>query len=105
MSTAEDDRAEEAERRISEAARNQARTLDLSLLGLTAVPDAIGQLTGLTRLILTGNRLTALPASIGQLTSLRVLVIEGNPDLPSPPPEVIARGAQAVLAFLQARTS
>jgi hypothetical protein len=37
----QDDPATEAERRISEAARSQAGMLDLSGLGLTAVPDSI----------------------------------------------------------------
>jgi Leucine-rich repeat (LRR) protein len=47
--------AREAERRISEAAYNQAKVLDLSHLQLSAVPESIGQLTGLTRLDLSYN--------------------------------------------------
>jgi internalin A len=39
---------EEAERRIAEAARTRAAILDLSYLGLEALPESLGQLTGLT---------------------------------------------------------
>lgn len=53
-----------AERRINEAAHNQARMLNLSHLGLTAVPDSIGQLTSLTELNIAGNpQLSSPPRS------------------------------------------
>lgn len=38
-----------------------------------AVPDCLGELTGLTKLILDGNGLKSLPASIGSLSELNTL--------------------------------
>jgi internalin A len=75
VSTAEDNRIEVARQRIAEAARNNLSTLDLSQLGLTAIPEPIGQLTSLTILNLSINRLTSLPESIGQLTGLSTLLL------------------------------
>jgi len=117
-----------ARRRITRAAREHWRVLQLSRLGLAVLPEAIGQLTGLTTLDLSGNQLTALPEAIGQLTALTTLDLSSNrltvlpdaigqlaglitldlsrnPQLSDPPPEVIARGTQAVLAFLRARAT
>jgi internalin A len=67
-----------AKRRIADVARFHVTILDLSGLGLTTVPDSIGQLTALTDLHLEGNQLTQLPDSIGQLTALTDLHLEGN---------------------------
>jgi len=52
--------------------------LDLCYLGLTTLPESIGQLTGLTSLDVSGNELTALPESISQLTGLTSLDVSGN---------------------------
>ncbi len=81
MSAVEGCPAGEAEHRISQAAGNKTRVLDLSGLELTAVPD-----------------------SIGQLTSLTILDLGDNP-LSSPPPEVTAQGTKAIVAFLRAHAS
>jgi internalin A len=59
--------------RIEQARQNQATELDLSSLGLSVLPESIGQLTQLRELGLSKNRLTALPESVGQLTQLRHL--------------------------------
>jgi small GTP-binding protein len=67
-----------AARRIADLAQAHGSHLDLSNLGLTAVPDSIGQLTDLTGLNLNGNRLTAVPDSIGQLTDLTGLNLSDN---------------------------
>jgi len=50
---------------------------------------------------LARNRLIALPAELGQLRKLKQLKLDNNPDLQHPPPEVVARGAQAILAYLR----
>jgi internalin A len=68
----------EAERRIADIARAHGSRLNLSGLGLTAVPDSIGQLTALTDLNLSYNQLTAVPDSIGQLTALTILDLGHN---------------------------
>ena len=80
----------EAERRIADVALAHGSSLDLADLGLTVVPDWIGQLTALTRLDLNSNQLTAVPDSIGQLTALTTLDLSGNRYLSSPPREVQA---------------
>jgi Leucine-rich repeat (LRR) protein len=47
---------------------------------LTALPEAIGQLTGLETLRLDNNQLTALPDSIVGLTNLTYLRLDNNRD-------------------------
>jgi hypothetical protein len=64
--------------RIADVARAHGSRLDLSYLGLTAIPDSMGQLTALTE-----------------------LALGDNPHLPSPLQEAQAQGAEAVLAFLR----
>src|SRR5271165_3466632 len=70
--------AEEALRRIEEARERGARTLDLSDLQLSALPESIGRLSGLQELNLSRNQLSALPESIGQLSQLQVLDLSNN---------------------------
>jgi internalin A len=72
---------------------------------LASLPDAIGQLTGLTILGLNDNQLASLPDTIGQLTRLTTPTFSNNPFLSSLPPEVTARGDQAVLTFLRAQAA
>jgi Leucine-rich repeat (LRR) protein len=59
--------------RIEYAKQNKTTFLDLSGMGLTALPEAIGQLTSLRRLNVSRNQLTALPEAIGELVNLREL--------------------------------
>ncbi|CAI7752007.1 unnamed protein product, partial [Closterium sp. NIES-54] len=42
------------------------------------IPEAIGRLTSLQRLVLPTNRIERLPASIGLLSSLKALQLENN---------------------------
>ena len=75
---AQNEAYERAEQRIEKAARLGASVLHLSSLGLTELPESLGQLTQLQALNLSRNRLTTLPASIGQLTQLRALYLFNN---------------------------
>ena len=53
-----------------------------------------------TELNLSGMGLTAVPPEIGHLTNLQELALHENP-LSSPPPEVIAQGTAAIVAYLR----
>jgi hypothetical protein len=77
------------------------KVLDLSDNQLSTLPSEIGQLTALKVLKLSGNRLRTLPPELGQLTALTVLDLSANPDLISPPPEIVVRGAEDILVFLR----
>ncbi len=75
---AKDKAYQEAERKIANALRSQTRNFDLRGMGLTELPDSIGQLTQLQNLHINDNHLTALPESFGQLTQLRTLNLADN---------------------------
>ncbi|WP_335986287.1 leucine-rich repeat domain-containing protein [Glycomyces sp. MUSA5-2] len=74
----------EAERRIDLALKRDERSLNLSGLGLSEVPQRIRLLTGLVKLDLGYNRITELPGFIGEFHDLRNLILQGNEltDLP-----------------------
>jgi internalin A len=67
---------------------------------LLKLPEWLGSLSELTTLDLSGNALTMLPEWVGSLSRLTELRLSGN-RLVSPPPEVVASGTSAVLAFLR----
>src|SRR5271165_6024440 len=73
-----DPATEEALRRIEEARKIGARKLDLSNLRLSALPEAIGQLSQLKALYLSNNQLSTLPEAIGQLSWLQELNLYNN---------------------------
>ena len=77
------------------------RPLSLSNNQLSQLPVEIGQLTNLQQLSLNNNQLSQLPVEIGQLTNLQPLCLDNNPTLVTPPPEIVTRGTQAILNFLQ----
>src|ERR1017187_1104871 len=70
--------SEEAERRIEEARRSGAPKLDLSVLGLTGIPDSLAQLAQLQSLNLSNNRITAIPNSLAHLAQLQYLDLSRN---------------------------
>jgi internalin A len=70
--------SEIAEERIEAARKSKASSLDLDGLGLTELPESLGQLTQLHYLFVSHNQLTALPESLGQLTLLQHLFAWGN---------------------------
>lgn len=57
---------------------NQVVELGLYNMSLAALPDNIGQLTGLRALWVTNNKLQALPVDFGKLISLKKLLIYQN---------------------------
>ncbi|NJL39962.1 MAG: GTP-binding protein [Leptolyngbyaceae cyanobacterium SM1_4_3] len=63
---------------IDQAAAEGWTELDLSGQGLTELPGAIGQLTGLTTLSLFDNQLIEIPETITQLTNLTTLDLARN---------------------------
>ncbi|BCL38499.1 hypothetical protein NSMS1_49460 [Nostoc sp. MS1] len=73
-----DEAYREAEQRIEKAQEEGAVKLDLSIMGLTEVPEAIASLSGLQQLYLSRNKLTALPEAIASLTGLQRLNLSSN---------------------------
>ena len=67
-----------AEERIQTALSQQLQNLDLRELGLTSLPEWLGQLTRLQSIDLSRNQLTSLPESLGELTGLQNLYLSGN---------------------------
>ena len=67
-----------AEQRIEKARQEGARYLDLSIIGLTEVPESIASLTHLQVLYLDNNQLTEVPESITSLTQLQELYLSNN---------------------------
>ena len=64
--------------RITEANEAEAKSLNLSGLGLSELPAEIGQVTSLEDLDLGRNMLSELPPEIAQLQNLRQLKLQGN---------------------------
>ncbi|WP_201377868.1 COR domain-containing protein [Ktedonobacter sp. SOSP1-85] len=81
------------------------QVLHLSFNELTQVPLELARLSNLQMLFLNKNKLTQIPPELGKLSNLEELHLEENPHLLTPPPEIIAQGLQAILAFLQALQS
>jgi hypothetical protein len=75
---------EEALRRIEEARKSGAQTLDLSKLKLSGLPESIGRLSRLQVLVLSDNQLSALPEAVQSLEKLEKLFLHNNPALGLP---------------------
>ena len=72
---------------IGKAARDGRTELDLLGEGIKSLPAEIGQLTNLTVLYLSRNKLTSVPKELGQLTNLTGLYLDEN-QLTSVPKEL-----------------
>lgn len=80
---------------------SRLRALYLDSCPLSAVPSGVLGLPRLQRLRLANTLITGLPPKLGLLTTLRELDISGTDRLMWPPPETVAKGMHAVLAFLR----
>jgi len=67
-----------AQSKIEQARRSKATELDFSQMGLTELPETLGQLTQLQSLVLSHNQLNELPEWLGKLTLLHTLNVGGN---------------------------
>ena len=70
--------SERATRLIEKARRSGTIHLDLSGLGLTAIPDSLGQLPHLRGIYLSDNQFTVIPDSLLQLEHLQSLYLSRN---------------------------
>lgn len=73
-----------AEERIARAKQEGHSTLVLAGLGLTTLPESLGQLTRLVVLYLDENQLRTLPESLLKLKNLQALFLHGNDNLGIP---------------------
>ena len=65
--------------KLSAQEKSQITRLDLSIMGLTQIPDDIFDgFANLERIDLNNNQLTELPQSIGNLTNLKWLTLSSN---------------------------
>jgi GTPase SAR1 family protein len=77
------------------------RSLSIDSNQLAGLPTQIGQLTNLRELRLSNNRLSGLPREISSIAEKSPrLYLQGNP-LAEPYPELMERGAHAVLSYLR----
>ncbi|MBI1766419.1 MAG: TIR domain-containing protein [Acidobacteria bacterium] len=67
-----------AEQRIETAYRSGKKNLGLSNMGLTELPESLGQLTRLEELDLSNNKLTTLPEQLSQFQNLVSLNLSLN---------------------------
>ena len=75
---ARDEAYYKAEKKIEEALRSGITELDFGKMGLTELPETIGQLTQLKWLNLSNNELTTLPESVSYLVLLETLTLPTN---------------------------
>ncbi len=76
--------------------------LDLFYNDLSTLPAELGNLFALKELDLGDNQLTILPAELGNLSKLSHISLSRNRSpLQTPPPEIVAQGTDAILAYLR----
>ena len=76
--------------------------LNVAHNGLGSLPESMRRLTSLYTLDLRHNEFESLPDWLGELPQLAKLYLVPNENLVTPPPEIVANGTEAVLAFLRA---
>ena len=64
---------EKAKQKIEQTRRDGATELDLSSMGLSEIPESIGQLSELQSLSLSDNNFLRLPTALNRLTELKTL--------------------------------
>ncbi|XP_072980775.1 plant intracellular Ras-group-related LRR protein 7 isoform X1 [Typha angustifolia] len=57
---------------------SSVRTLDLTNNKIAEIPQEIGRLINMQRLILVGNLIERLPTNLGNLRTLKFLILDGN---------------------------
>ncbi|WVZ55963.1 hypothetical protein U9M48_006558 [Paspalum notatum var. saurae] len=57
---------------------NSLRTLDLTNNKLVEIPQEVGRLVNMQRLVLAGNMIENIPANIGYLRNLKILTLDRN---------------------------
>lgn len=67
-----------ASARIKQAIDSHSRTLDLSSLSLSELPNSVSQATDIHTLKLENNQLTHLPEALAHLSQLRELLLRNN---------------------------
>ncbi len=70
---------------------------------LNTLPVSITKLQNLSELYLRGNQLTTLPESVVKLPRLWKITLDSNP-WQEPPPEIIARGLEAIREYFRQAT-
>ena len=78
----------------------ELRHLDLSSTKIDRLPSELAKLTKLERFDFSNTAVSILPEFLAELTNLAQLDFTGAP-ITSPPPEIIAQGVDAVLAYLK----
>ena len=78
------------------------RRLSLTFQCFRLVPSNLANLTHLEHLQLSHNPLLeALPSQLGLMKSLKSIKVRRCPSLKTPPPEVVSRGVESVVAYLK----
>ena len=75
------------------------QTLDVSYNCLKELPSNLAQITSLSTLIVSNNTLDTLPPNLSKI-NWKLLVVENNP-LTLIPPQVVMKGTQNILKYLE----
>lgn len=76
--------------------------MDFSYNRISSIPPEVEDLRSLETLIINHNLLSEIPRELGRLWKLQTLSISGNPVV-SPPVQVLQQGTQSIVAYLRDR--